>query len=257
MTTPGREIPQFANDQFGSVDDPALLRELLEDGIDNEDQITTPGAAGLTCETCGLPLHYGGRGRKPRFCDEHKPNRKAVDGSTRPPRKPGRKTKRVQRGHPLVEMLATGGWGLAGGIVEGGASTAGQVAAGRVMQVQSPDAGIRIARLVDPWTRKLTWLNSVSEGGPLADLAAIVLPPLLVGLIAQNPAILTMFEGPIMALLTPMAEGVLKAQEEGAETLAKLTDPDPKVTEALGQMMGSIMAGLNEGTAQDGTGPEN
>lgn len=24
------------------------------------------------CETCGTALHYGGRGRKPRFCDEHK-----------------------------------------------------------------------------------------------------------------------------------------------------------------------------------------
>jgi len=24
------------------------------------------------CQTCGKPLVYGGRGRKPRFCDEHK-----------------------------------------------------------------------------------------------------------------------------------------------------------------------------------------
>jgi hypothetical protein len=26
------------------------------------------------CETCGTELHYGGRGRKPRFCDAHKKN---------------------------------------------------------------------------------------------------------------------------------------------------------------------------------------
>lgn len=25
-----------------------------------------------TCEVCGTPLYYGGRGRKPKFCDEHK-----------------------------------------------------------------------------------------------------------------------------------------------------------------------------------------
>lgn len=31
--------------------------------------------ADLTCEVCGTGLSYGGRGRKPRFCDEHKPAR--------------------------------------------------------------------------------------------------------------------------------------------------------------------------------------
>lgn len=247
-------MPPYGDALFGSANDDIALRELLADDPQNENEITVPGANGLTCETCGMPLHYGGRGRKPRFCDEHKPNRKAVDSTGRSARKPRAKSKRVQRGHPLVEMLATGGWGLAGSFVAGTGETAGQVAAGRVMQVQAPDAGIRLARLVDPWTRKLTWLNSVSEGGPLADIAAIVLPPVLVGLIAQNPAILTMFEGPIMALLTPMAEGVLKAQQEQTDTLAKLTDPDPQVTAALQEMMGAFMAGLtgtSEGTASE------
>ena len=36
----------------------------------------------LTCEVCGKDLTYGGRGRKPRFCDAHKPGR--TDG---PPKK--------------------------------------------------------------------------------------------------------------------------------------------------------------------------
>jgi len=31
----------------------------------------TPQAE-FTCQVCGVPLHYGGRGRKPLFCDEHK-----------------------------------------------------------------------------------------------------------------------------------------------------------------------------------------
>lgn len=36
------------------------------------------------CETCGVVLHYSGRGRKPRFCDEHKPqSHKAGEGKTR------------------------------------------------------------------------------------------------------------------------------------------------------------------------------
>lgn len=36
----------------------------------------------LTCEECGKPLTYAGRGRKPRFCEEHKPGRKSSSGSS-------------------------------------------------------------------------------------------------------------------------------------------------------------------------------
>lgn len=36
----------------------------------------------LRCEQCGTgPLYYGGRGRKPRFCDEHKPNKGSSSAS--------------------------------------------------------------------------------------------------------------------------------------------------------------------------------
>lgn len=34
--------------------------------------------SGLACETCGKPLEYGGRGRKPKYCDEHKAGRAAT-----------------------------------------------------------------------------------------------------------------------------------------------------------------------------------
>lgn len=33
---------------------------------------TPPSSPDLTCEVCGKPLDYAGRGRKPRFCDEHR-----------------------------------------------------------------------------------------------------------------------------------------------------------------------------------------
>lgn len=36
----------------------------------------------LACETCGKPLTYAGRGRKPRFCDEHKKGAKGSGKST-------------------------------------------------------------------------------------------------------------------------------------------------------------------------------
>lgn len=46
------------------------------------------GAAGigadstdLTCQVCGVPLYYAGKGRKPKFCDEHKSSRSAGTGA--------------------------------------------------------------------------------------------------------------------------------------------------------------------------------
>lgn len=37
-----------------------------------DDADTPITSTDLTCEVCGTPLLYGGRGRKPKFCDEHK-----------------------------------------------------------------------------------------------------------------------------------------------------------------------------------------
>ena len=37
---------------------------------------------GLSCEVCGTPLVYSGRGRKPKRCDEHKRNKSASAGGT-------------------------------------------------------------------------------------------------------------------------------------------------------------------------------
>lgn len=49
----------------------------------------TPGPVSddLTCEVCGKALSYSGKGRKPKFCDEHKTTR-ATSGATRGNPKP-------------------------------------------------------------------------------------------------------------------------------------------------------------------------
>lgn len=41
----------------------------------------------LTCEVCGKELTYSGRGRKPKRCDEHKPNRTTSTGTRNSPRR--------------------------------------------------------------------------------------------------------------------------------------------------------------------------
>lgn len=48
--------------------------------VDDEPADTVPDFApdtdtGFTCEVCSKPLVYAGKGRHPRFCEEHKPNK--------------------------------------------------------------------------------------------------------------------------------------------------------------------------------------
>jgi hypothetical protein len=44
----------------------------------------------LVCEVCGVPLVYAGRGRKPKFCEDHKPGKTRTSGTSRktPKREP-------------------------------------------------------------------------------------------------------------------------------------------------------------------------
>lgn len=41
----------------------------------------------LTCLVCGKPLEYAGRGRKPKYCDEHKKSKSGGSGASRSPSK--------------------------------------------------------------------------------------------------------------------------------------------------------------------------
>lgn len=62
----------------GDNDEPLespVLTEVTDDGNDTR-----------KCETCGTGLYYAGRGRPPRFCEEHKPISPNRTGSTSPRR---------------------------------------------------------------------------------------------------------------------------------------------------------------------------
>jgi hypothetical protein len=48
--------------------------------VDLESPVT-PIVSDYQCEVCATPLTYGGRGRKPRFCAEHKPKGSAASKS--------------------------------------------------------------------------------------------------------------------------------------------------------------------------------
>lgn len=65
-----------------SVDIPADIADDLEPQDVETNEPETPEKT-LVCETCGVALDYSGRGRPPRFCDEHKKKRAASPKTAR------------------------------------------------------------------------------------------------------------------------------------------------------------------------------
>jgi len=50
-----------------------------DDTLPPSDDTTEPATSDeLSCVVCAAPLFYGGRGRKPKYCDDHKPIRTAT-----------------------------------------------------------------------------------------------------------------------------------------------------------------------------------
>ncbi len=64
---------------------PELVSTPIPDDVfdvaDNATNDTLPIT--LACEVCGTPLSYAGKGRKPRFCAEHKPGRGTATRASR------------------------------------------------------------------------------------------------------------------------------------------------------------------------------
>jgi hypothetical protein len=61
-----------------------IMPDLTVTFLDNVPESGNPGPSDiLACETCGEPLTYGGRGRKPRFCPEHRRNKSATGTGAR------------------------------------------------------------------------------------------------------------------------------------------------------------------------------
>lgn len=60
-----------------------------------------PASDDPTCLECGVPLIYGGRGRKPKWCDEHKPKRSSGSSG-------GRKSGDVAQATAILDGMYSG-----------------------------------------------------------------------------------------------------------------------------------------------------
>lgn len=95
-------MPETLEALFSDLPDPEIETPApLDPGLDL-DPPAAPEAGtdlstdGPTCETCSTPIPYSGRGRKPRFCVEHK--KKIATGGSKP---------RASRGTARLAVLET------------------------------------------------------------------------------------------------------------------------------------------------------
>lgn len=195
----------------------------------------TAGPREFTCEVCSVPIHYGGRGRHPRYCDDHKPGRSTSMSSGTGTRKRGK-----GKASDGVATVCTIAYGLTGYQLTQ-SEQPGPSAAGKMMQLQAPDAGKRIAKNLTPLLSRFGWLNTLSEHSGLAgDLGAILLPPLMVGAMAARPELQQAAQPILAAILLPLAKSMLEAQREQVNAMEQLGQVDAEVQDMLGHIMSSI-----------------
>lgn len=183
---------------------------------------------GDVCLKCGMP--------KP----VHVPRTRIVSD--------GVPAERVPRGTAPVVKQFTGMLSMAWMALGIGVSTQDRVRpditgpVGRVLQFQAPVAGPRIKNALaktPAWKPILAMMRHV---GPWTDLAPLIGPPILVGLIAWKPAI----ERNVMPFLLPLMMPLVQEVEEMAEeqaaligSIEEMQERAAKALAALGEIIGS------------------
>lgn len=125
------------------------------------------------------------------------------------------------------------------------------VPVGRTLQFQAPIAGTRITnalRKTPAWKPILAMLRAV---GPWADLAPLIAPPLLVGLMAQFPQLQERLMPMAVGMLLPIIAETASMAEEQAELMANMNKFNQ---EAINEAMG-ILGGIFEGSGDNQQSP--
>lgn len=126
-------------------------------------------SAGPACEVCGKELPYSGRGRKPRFCQDHKTRTSATRGeSSGSARSTAADKKHSARVEAIVGDLQQGVGELAGTISPVAPVTAG------TMLLTGPTAIDSLVRIAADHPRMLDGLEAVAKGVPFVAVGKFV-----------------------------------------------------------------------------------
>jgi len=148
--------------------------------------------------------------------------------------------------------IATTIWGLAGyGVALRGEPEHIAAPVGMMMQLQAPDAGRRIARIIAE-SPLSSWLGPLGkELGWVGELVPLLAPPLLVGAIAARPEIAPAMEPMLKAVLVPLAVELRKAQREAAQATGLVNELDEEIADNVNGMFNTLF-GSSVRNAADG-----
>lgn len=150
------------------------LGEAMQDVDDQPpgDLFSDAKHADFSCETCGEPLTYSGRGRYPRFCADHKPNARQAAG-TQPKRGGTLRNEDALRAALLERYMQLGA--LASFIHPAYGMGIKQRAE------QAVDADLEYAKVSPTFRRSLQSLIEKSALGVVIAVHASMLAPIIVG----------------------------------------------------------------------------
>lgn len=138
-----------------------------------------------------------------------------------------------------VSSIGTTAWGLGGYAISEKGDQA-LVPVGRMMQLQAPAAGKHIAAIIEK-TPILGWLKPLEKsGGIIGEISALIMPPLLVGIISSKPELQGIARPIITALMVPIAKDIVQAQKEQATAISSVSDIDEETVEAVQALISMI-----------------
>lgn len=202
----------------------------LSAGDDSLDPVDAGSAFG---DDEGSPNGYG----------DGKDSKAKARGRRNRARKPGSRVTKAdiaEGSHDFVAGIGASIWGLGGmGIGLRMAEPIGPPV-GRMMQIQAPAAGQHIANIIER-TPLMKWLQPITENkGLMTDIAALLLPPMMIGGMAAKPELQGLLGPFFQALMVPLAKEIIEAQRDSASALGGLSEVD----EETNQMVATIMAQL-------------
>lgn len=132
-------------------------------------------------------------------------------------------------------------WSLAGVALEQRGPLPVGPPVGRVMMLQAPDAGVRIARIIEQ-SPLAEWFKPLADNaGWVAELIPLLAPPLIVGAIAAKPEALPVMEPLLGAILVPLAIELRKQQREAAQATSIVSEMDDEIRENVSAMLDAIL----------------